>query len=217
MDAELIVRNPATRVRLPKKPKRHMPTVLTPQEIGARAGEVRAQWRALVLVNAYGAMRWSEVVGLTIGSVDWGRRLISVTQTVVEAAGHLYREPTKTEAGRRTITLPGFVMEALAEHGTEMASRRLRADPSRRSACPAFYLLPNLAAGNGASRSARIQGPQPTLRHTRASLAVASGADLEHLKVRMGHESIATTSRFYLQVYEGPGCGDRPAPGGVGR
>jgi integrase len=41
------------------------------------------------------------------------------------------------------------------------------------------------------------------LRHTGASLAVASGADLEHLKVRMGHESIATTSRFYLQMYEG--------------
>ena len=41
------------------------------------------------------------------------------------------------------------------------------------------------------------------LRHTGASLAVASGADLEHLKVRMGHESIATTSRFYLQTHEG--------------
>jgi len=41
------------------------------------------------------------------------------------------------------------------------------------------------------------------LRHTGASLAVASGADLEHVKVRMGHESIATTSRFYLQMYEG--------------
>ena len=39
------------------------------------------------------------------------------------------------------------------------------------------------------------------LRHTGASLA--SGADLEHLKVRMGHESIATTSRFYLQTHEG--------------
>ena len=32
---------------------------------------------------------------------------------------------------------------------------------------------------------------------------LASGADLEHLKVRMGHESNATTSRFYLQMYEG--------------
>jgi site-specific recombinase XerD len=32
---------------------------------------------------------------------------------------------------------------------------------------------------------------------------LASGADLEHLKVRMGHESISTTSRFYLRMYEG--------------
>src|SRR5437868_2694416 len=41
------------------------------------------------------------------------------------------------------------------------------------------------------------------LRHTGASLAVASGADLEHLKVRMGHESISTTSRFCLRMHEG--------------
>jgi len=42
--------------------------------------------------------------------------MLSVTETVWEVAGHLRREPTKTEAGRRTITLPGFVMDALAEH-----------------------------------------------------------------------------------------------------
>ncbi len=52
MDTELIVRNPAARVRLPKKPKRHSLTVLTPQEIGALAREVPPNWRALVLVNA---------------------------------------------------------------------------------------------------------------------------------------------------------------------
>ena len=73
-------------------------------------------WRALVLVNAYAVMRWSEVVGLALGSVDWQRRMLSVTETGVEVAGHIHREPTKTEAGRRTITLPGFVMDALAEH-----------------------------------------------------------------------------------------------------
>jgi len=73
MDAELIARNPAARVRLPKKPKRHNPDGADAQ--GDRgAGEGCApQWRALVLVNSYGAMRWSEVVGLTLGSVDWKR------------------------------------------------------------------------------------------------------------------------------------------------
>jgi integrase len=203
MDAELIVRNPATRVRLPKKPKRHTPTVLTPQEIGGLAREVPPHWRALVLVNAYGAMRWSEVVGLTVGSVDWGRRLISVTETVVEAAGHLYKEPTKTEAGRRTITLPGFVMEALAEHIRRWPPGDLglifhdrNGQPVRRST---FYRTWRQATERAGLPGFKVRN----LRHTGASLAVASGADLEHLKVRMGHESIATTSRFYLQMYEG--------------
>ena len=203
MDAELIARNPAARVRLPKKPKRHTPTVLTPQEIGALAREVPPQWRALVLVNSYGAMRWSEVVGLTLGSVDWKRRMLSVTETVVEVAGHLHREPTKTEAGRRTITLPGFVMDALAEHVEKWPPGELglifhdrNGQPVRRST---FY-----RSWRKATEMAGLSGfTVRNLRHTGASLAVASGADLQHLKVRMGHESIATTSRFYLQMYEG--------------
>ena len=114
VDAEVIVRNPAARVRLPKKPKR--PSVLTPEEIGALAREVPPQWRALILVNAYGALRWSEAAGLTLAGVDWERGCIAITDTIVEVAGHIHREATKTDAGRRRITLPRFVMEGLADH-----------------------------------------------------------------------------------------------------
>jgi hypothetical protein len=37
-DAELLVRIHAARVRLPKKPKRHTPTVVAPKEIGRWRG-----------------------------------------------------------------------------------------------------------------------------------------------------------------------------------
>src|SRR5216683_351137 len=203
MDSELIVRNPGTHVRLPQKPKRRTPTVLTPQEIRILAAEVPPNWRALVLVKAYGAMRWSEVVGLSVDDVDWRRRVVSVTETVVEVGGHIYREPTKTEAGRRTITLPEFVMKALADHvetwppgesGLIFHDRNGHA--VRRST---FYRVWRPATERAGLSDFVVRN----LRHTGASLAVASGADLEHLKVGMGHESISTTSRSYLQMYEG--------------
>ena len=203
MDAELIIRNPAARVRLPKKPKRVTPAVLTPQEIGSLASEVPPHWEALVLVKAYGAMRWSEVAGLTIENVDWFRRVLAVTETVVEVAGHIHREPTKTEAGRRTITLPGFVMDALAEHVEKwppgvggLIFHDRNGNAVRRST---FYRSWRKATVRAGLAGFTVRN----LRHTGASLAVASGADLEHLKVRMGHESISTTSRFYLRMYEG--------------
>lgn len=44
------------------------------------------------------------------------RGIVYVTDTIVEVDGQLHAEPTKSEAGRRTITLPRFVMDALGEH-----------------------------------------------------------------------------------------------------
>jgi len=102
MDAELIATEPRGEGAAAEEAEAPHPTVLTPKEIGALARDVPPQWRALVLRELLRAMRWSEVVGLTLGSVDWKRRMLSVTETVVEVAGHLRREPTKTEAGRRT-------------------------------------------------------------------------------------------------------------------
>jgi integrase len=203
VDADILARNPAARVRLPKKPKRQKPTVLTPAEIAALAREVPPRWRALVLLNAYGALRWSEAAGLTVEDVDLDRSCVSVRETRVEVAGRIYVEPTKTDAGTRTITLPTFVMDALRDHMREwppgpngLVFHDRNGEPVRRST---FYR----SWGDACERAGLPGFKIRNLRHTGASLAVASGADLQHLKVRMGHESISTTSRFYLQMYEG--------------
>jgi integrase len=100
-----------------------------------------------------------------------------VTETVVEAAGHPYREPTKTEAGRRTITLPGFVMEALAEHVEKwppgdswLIFHDRNGQPVRRST---FYRSWRQATERAGLSGFKVRN----LRYTGASLAVASGAD----------------------------------------
>src|SRR5258708_5205457 len=92
--------------------------------------------------------------------------------------------------------------------GLHTGSRSAENRGALTSTAPATYrcFTGRPLSGRWPLTACRGRGPGFTvrnLRHPGASLAVASGADLEHLKVRMGHESISTTSRFYLQMYEG--------------
>jgi integrase len=63
VDAEIIARNPATRVLIPKI-EQERPWVLTMEEVDTLVEVVPERYRALVLLAAYGSLRWSELVAL---------------------------------------------------------------------------------------------------------------------------------------------------------
>jgi integrase len=63
VDAEIIARNPATRVPTPKI-EQERPWVLTMEEVDTLVEVVPERYRALVLLAAYGSLRWSELVAL---------------------------------------------------------------------------------------------------------------------------------------------------------
>lgn len=202
VDDERIARNPAARLRL-VPPRRSGFAVLTPQALVRLSEALPDRWRAFVLVMSYGGLRFSEAAGLREDRILWLRRRIRIDWKIVESRGHLHQGPPKTQAGFRTISLPSFVMAALAEHVRlwPPAEKGLvfhdhNGNPIRRNV---FYRAWHRATTAAGMPGFRVRN----LRHTGASLAVAGGADLHHLKTRMGHASIATTSKFYLELYEG--------------
>jgi integrase len=87
---------------------------LTADEVEDLAAAHPERYRAMVLVAAYGGFRFGELAGF--------RRRIGVTGTVrieetcVEVAGDLVWGAPKTEADRRSVTLPSFVASALRDH-----------------------------------------------------------------------------------------------------
>jgi integrase len=85
-------------------------------------GDDRGQARALVLVAAYGGPRWGELVGLRVKRVDLLHGRVTVAEQVAEVNGRLISGPPKTEAGRRTVTLPAVAAVALAEHLASFAA-----------------------------------------------------------------------------------------------
>jgi integrase len=93
----------------------------TVAQVSALADAVPARYRALVLVAAFGGLRWAELVGLRVRRVDLLHGRVTVAEQVSEVNGRFIPGPPKTEAGRRTLTLPALAAAALDEHLGEFA------------------------------------------------------------------------------------------------
>jgi integrase len=115
VEAGLIVRNPCS-VKGAATERAAEMRVATVTQVAALAEAIHPRFRALVLVAAYAGLRWGELVGLRVKRVDLLHGRITVAEQVTETDGHFSWGPPKTEAGRRTVTLPAVAAAALAEH-----------------------------------------------------------------------------------------------------
>lgn len=199
----LIGRNPARGVELPSLPLYDDRRFLTAQEVDrlADATESVAD-RALVLVLAYGGLRWGESVALRRGRVDVLRRRISIVEAATEVNGRLVFGEPKTHR-RRLVHVPTFVVEVLARH---LADRP--ADPdalvwAAPKGGPLRYNPYRSRVWDRATREAGLDGITPhVLRHSCASLMRAAGADVKQIQVQLGHRSPVVTLSVYTHLFE---------------
>jgi len=108
--------NPAVDVPLPSE-RSKPPRYLSQAQVERLAEEMPAQYESLVLVGAYGGLRWGEAVGLTRPNVDVLRSRLIVESTAIEVHGKvtLGQEP-KTRRSKRTVPLARSVMRRLERH-----------------------------------------------------------------------------------------------------
>lgn len=70
-----------------------------------------------VAVGAGAGLRWGEATGLCLDALNLDEAYLRVIRTVVEVSGHTSFKPyPKSRAGRRTIPLPGWVVDVLRTH-----------------------------------------------------------------------------------------------------
>jgi integrase len=86
--------------------------IATVDQVAAIANRVPSRYRALVLVAAFGGLRWGELAGLRRKRVDLERGTVTVAEQLLEVNGNLSVGPPKSAAGRRTIVLPAVVVKA---------------------------------------------------------------------------------------------------------
>lgn len=170
---------------------------ITPAEVRALAGAVPARYRALVLVLAWGGLRFGEATALRRCDVTGDGAAVRVERSVRRVGGRWVVGPPKTEAGRRVVALPGSVAAALTQH--------LRTHVSAGDDALVFGTSSGafLASSNFTTtfrRAVEACGLPPVrvheLRHTGATLAAQAGATTAELMSRFGHASPAASLRY---------------------
>lgn len=159
-------------------------------------------WQPLVILLGGAGLRWGELAALTVGDVDTENGLLRVTKAEKQDPdnpGKTVIGPPKTKKGRRTISLPGEVMDVLeplleGRGGKERLFLPPNGGPLRHRT---FYRDIWLRKSVGQSG---IREPLPRLhdlRHSHVAWLIAAGVPLPVIQARLGHEKITTTVDTY--------------------
>ena len=94
---------------------RDEPRFLSAEELHRLANAIPDEYRPMIFLAAVLTLRWSEVVGLRVGRIDFLRRTVSVVETVAEVEGRLITAPPKSKASARTLSAPVELLDMLAQ------------------------------------------------------------------------------------------------------
>lgn len=198
-----LARNPLRGLDLPRIPRREM-RFLSSEEVGRLAESVPDLYRPLIFVLAYGGVRVGEALALRRKRCDLLRSRLVIAESLADVNGTLHFGATKTHQVR-TVRLPGFLRDLLAEHlagnvandpealvftSTEGAPIRL-SNWRRR-------VWERALQRAGLPSDLRIHD----LRHTAAALLIHQGAHPKQIQAHLGHASITTTLDRYGHLFD---------------
>ena len=197
-----IGRNPCDGVRLPVEEHRDMRFLDADQVTLLADSATPLYYRPLILTAAWVGLRWGELAGLRVASVDLLRARIRVVEQLTEAKGGVEWGPPKTKAGTRTVTVPATLVDILGEHFASpsvaksgLAFPTPSGTPLKRANFRKVWKRTITAAGwDGTDLEGLVFHE---LRHTAAALAIAEGAHPLTIKERLGHSSITVTMDTY--------------------
>ncbi|SHV80991.1 prophage integrase [Mycobacteroides abscessus subsp. abscessus] len=154
-----------------------------------------------MIVLAYTGLRWSELVGLRVKDIDLTARRLYIRRAAPEVEGRIVIGPPKTRAGVRTVPLPQVVVDILKRR----ISGRAADDPAITSPNGKMLRSNNWRRHTHWNKALKKTGLAPLtihdLRHTYASLARKSGADLRYVQKTMGHSTPTVTANIYSDLY----------------
>lgn len=198
----IIARNPcqipgAGTVKAAERP------VASPAEVVALVDAITPRYRTAVLIAAWCGLRRGEIAGLKVTDVDLTEHTITVRKNRVEPL-HSPKDSRdgdpKTEAGKRTITIPPHVVPVVRLHLDEFAGpQRLFVS---RDGSPLRGNTLYQAFVRARKRVGLDHLTFHDLRHTGQTLAAQTGATLPDLMKRLGHSSMAAARR-YLHAVDG--------------
>lgn len=196
-----IASNPARGHRLPAKKRK--PTVyLTHRQVELLA--VSSSNPEMIRFLAYTGLRWGEASGLQVRHLDLKKARMRIESNAVKVKKKVEFGTPKT-GETRTVAIPPFLQLALRRavkgrpesafvFGTDL-------DPIPRPHAEYSWFPRAVAAAMTADPTFPRVTPHD-LRHTAASLAVSSGANVKAVQRMLGHTSAAMTLDVYADLFD---------------
>ena len=213
---DMIPSNPADKVERPKQDKFYG-NFYDRDELNKLFEAVAATKLELpVLLGAFYGLRRSEIVGLKWSAIDFEQNTITISHTVTSCnldgkCVIVAKDTTKTKSSRRTLPLvPYFHEKLLAVKAQQERNQKLCGRSYNREFLEYICVddigdrfkpnyitsqFPKLLERNG-FRKIRFHD----LRHSCASLLLASGVPMKHIQEWLGHSDFSTTANIYAHL-----------------
>jgi integrase len=194
VDADVILRSPCRRVRLPRGRPRRRPVILDSEQAATLITVTRPVFRPLLVVGLATGMRYGELAGLTRGRVDLLRREANVEQQrQLSVVG-----PVKTPSSVRVLPLPEVAVATLAaaipagSPADWLVLRGVRGGPLSRSSVSQSWHVAAEAAG--------VPGfTAHDMRRTYASWLEDAGIPRAATRMLLGHALDEDTTGRYIR------------------
>lgn len=194
-----IRRNPADGCQLPRKQRKER-THLTPAQVIDLA-HAAGTYQALILTLGFCGLRWGEAAALRVKHVDTQNNRLRVRLSWVRSGKKHFEGAPKTWEVR-DVPVPDQVMSAIKEQCEGKGLEDLVF-----TAPSGGHLREQSAKNHGWYARALRDSGVPTLtchdlRHTAASIAISSGANVKAVQRMLGHKNAAMTLDTYADLFD---------------
>ena len=218
--------NVAALVESPK-PEPKEQTLWQPDEVGRFLAAMLegdgGQYSTLYAFLLASGCREGEAFGLRWADVDWTAGSVRIERQVTWVKNRPLELPPKSKAGKRSLLLPSWGVEALKRQRGLQAGQRLKAGNTWQGGNRVFTTDSGRAPSPTNLRRTLLALCQRLalapirihdLRHLHLSMLAMNGVPVKVAQVRAGHSTPLLTLRVYQHVL---GDGDRQAAEAIGK
>lgn len=191
----IIGRNPCA-VRGGSQERSAERNILDVDEALRLADAIDPRLKAFVQVAAFGGLRREELLALARDDIDLAAGTVRIDRAAVFVKGRRIVKAPKSEAGRRKVTLPGFVVEDLTHHLAQHAepgpTGLVFVGEKGAPLSPSTLNKEFRKAREAAGLTITIH----ELRHTAGTMAAQLGSTTKEIMARLGQSSPQAAMRY---------------------